>query len=106
VGTTFVEAVKELSARGVQKPSQQGRRKTVPGPILGGSCCDADETSRSENETRLEAAGLPGQMAAGVAVTPGPGSQPRHLGLPGMATTAMHAAVHGDDLLSLPDPEG
>ncbi len=44
----------------------------VPWQNLGCSCCDGEETSGSENETRLGAAGLPGQMAGGVAIAPGP----------------------------------
>ncbi len=81
----------ELPAWGVQKPPLQGRRKTVPGRILSCSCCDDEETNGSENETRLEVAGPPGHVAAGVAVAPGPGGLLRRLGLPGVASTDVHA---------------
>jgi hypothetical protein len=40
----------------------------VNGWILGCSCCDGEKTSRFKNETHLEAAGLPGRAAAGVAM--------------------------------------
>jgi hypothetical protein len=90
------------------KTSQRDRRKTVPRWIPGCSCCDGEETSGSENETRLEAAGSPGWVAAGATIAPGSGGPPWHLGLPGVASTAVHALrrAHGDDLLSLPDLEG
>jgi hypothetical protein len=65
---------------GRAKTSPRGKRKTVPVQILGCSCCDFEETSGSENETRLGAAG-----------PPGPCSLRQRLGLPGVASTAMHA---------------
>jgi hypothetical protein len=68
-----------------------GRRKTVSGHILGCSCCDGEDTSRTENQTRLVAAGLPGCAVASVAVAPGPGSLPRRCGLLGVASPAVHA---------------
>ncbi len=55
-------------------------RKMFTGQILGCSCCDGEETSGSENETRLEAARLPGPAAAGVAIAPGPSGLSRRLG--------------------------
>jgi hypothetical protein len=61
----------------------------VPGRILGCSCCDGEETSRYENETCLEAAGPPGRSARPSHL--GPGGLSRHLGLPGVASTAVHA---------------
>ncbi len=56
----------------------------------------------------MEAAGSPGWVAAGATIAPGPGGLPRHLGLPGVASTVVHALrqAHGDDLLTLPDLEG
>jgi hypothetical protein len=50
------------------KTSLQGRRKTVPGQILGCSCCNGEDSSRSENKI---AAGPLGWAAASVAITPG-----------------------------------
>jgi hypothetical protein len=67
------------------------RRKTVLGRILNCSCSDGEETSGSENETCLGAAGPPGWAAPGVAVAPGLGGLPRHQGLPGVASMAVHA---------------
>jgi hypothetical protein len=63
----------------------------VPGRNLGCSCWDGEEISGSENQTHLEAAGLPGQVAAGVAVMPGPGGLPGHRPLPGVTSKAVHA---------------
>jgi hypothetical protein len=57
---------KGAAGPGRAKTSPRGRRKTVFGQILGCSCCD-EETSRSENETRLVAAGPPGWAAVVVA---------------------------------------
>jgi hypothetical protein len=37
------------------------------------------------------AAGLPGWAAAGMSTAPGPGSLPRHRGLPGVAFAAVQA---------------
>jgi hypothetical protein len=45
-----VEAVKEMPAPGMQKPSLWGRRKTAPRHILGCSCCNGRDTSGSENQ--------------------------------------------------------
>jgi hypothetical protein len=45
---------------GRAKTSPQGRRKTVPRRILGCSCCNGEDTSRSENEIHLAAARPPG----------------------------------------------
>jgi hypothetical protein len=60
------------------------------------SCCDGEDTSRSENETRLVADEPPGWAAAGVsdvADVPVPGSLPRHQGLPGVSSMAVHALM-------------
>ncbi len=61
----------------------------VLGRILGSSCCDGEDTSRSENETRLVAAGPPGWAVASMTIVPGPGGVPWHHGLPSLASTAV-----------------
>ncbi len=66
---------------GHEKTSSPGR-KTVPGPSQGGAGKEGDDTSGSENETRLVAAGLPGRK---------PGSLPRRCWLPGSASAAVQA---------------
>ncbi len=71
----------------------------VPGQILSCLVCDGEETSGSENETRLEAAGPPQWATASVAIAPGPGSLPRHLEhqkLPQLGKDqCLPSAVHG-----------
>jgi hypothetical protein len=66
---------------GHAKTSLPGR-KTVPGLSRGGTRREGEETSRSENETRLVAAGLPGYE---------PGGLQRRRGLPGVASAAVQA---------------
>jgi hypothetical protein len=67
---------------GGAKTSSPGR-KTVPGPSRGGAGEDeGEETSGSENKTRVVAARLPGRE---------PGGLPRRRGLPGMASVAVQA---------------
>jgi hypothetical protein len=69
--------------------------KMVPGPFCGGTReKDGEETSGSENETCLVAAGPPG---------PEPGSLPRCDGLPGVASAAVQALKR---LTAQPDSYG
>ncbi len=64
------------------KTSSPGR-KTVPEPSHGGAReGEGEETSRSENKTRLVAARPPGHE---------PGGLPRRHGLPGVASAAVQA---------------
>ncbi len=61
-GTASVEAVKAPPVSGVQKPPHSLGRKMVLGPSRGGAEEEeGEETSGSENETRLVAAGPPGR---------------------------------------------
>jgi hypothetical protein len=59
MGTLSVAPVMAPPVLGVLKTSSPGR-KTVPGPSRGGAGGEGEETSGSENETRLVAAELPG----------------------------------------------
>ncbi len=68
----------------------------VPGPLRGGADEDeGEETSGSENETRLVAARLPGRE---------PGGLPRRRGLPGVAYAAMQALRRVTATTSSRDP--
>ncbi len=80
-GYRFCGGCEGAAGPGVQTPTpSRGRRKTITGQILGCSCCDGEDTSRSENKTRLVVTG-----------PPGPGSLLRRRGLPGMASMPVHA---------------
>jgi hypothetical protein len=58
MGTASVAPVKVPPVPGVQKPPRRvGKR--IPGPSRGGAGDEGEETSRSENETHLVAAGPP-----------------------------------------------
>jgi hypothetical protein len=70
----------------VQKPPRMGR-KTVPGPSRGGTGGEGEETSGSENETRLVATG---PLAA-------------RRGVRGCASLE---AADGNDLVPGPDSDG
>ncbi len=93
--TTVVEAAMELPAQGMQKPPRRVGEKR----FLGGfsAAPDDEETSRSENETPLEAAGPLGRRWSAAASGAARHGVHGHAGL---------EAVQGDDLLSLPDLEG
>ncbi len=95
-GTASVGAVKAPLVPGVQKPSSLGR-KTVPGPSLGGTQQgEGEETSRSENETRLVAARPPGHEPSGL---------PRAARC-GVRYRAGLKAADGDHLVPQPDSDG
>ncbi len=59
-------------------PPLQGGRKTVPGLSPGGARAEGGETSGSENNTHLVAAGSPGWVVAGLATALMSGGLPRH----------------------------
>ncbi len=81
-GTVSVAPVMAPPCPGRAKTSSPGR-KLVPGPSRGGAREEeGEETSGSENETRLVAARLPGRE---------PGGLPRQRGLPGVASAAVQA---------------
>jgi hypothetical protein len=80
MGTASVEAVKASAGPGHAKISSPGR-KTVPGPSCGGAEEEeGEETSGSENKTRLVAAGPPGRE---------PGGLPQRRGLPDVVSAAV-----------------
>jgi hypothetical protein len=85
-----VEAGKELSAWGMQKPSP-GWEKNSSQANSRLLCYDGEDINRSENEASLVTARPPGWAAARVAVAPWPGSLQRHRRLSGMASTVVHA---------------
>jgi hypothetical protein len=74
-------------------------RKTVPGPSRGGAGGEGEETSGSENETRLVVAGPHGCE---------PGSLPRRRWLPGVASRgrASLKAANGNNLVPGPNLDG
>ncbi len=91
MGTVSVEAVKAPPVPGVQKPPHQVENgsRTVAEEEEG------EETSGSENEIRLVAAGPPGSE---------PGGLPWRHGLPGMASTAVQALKQLTATTSSRDP--
>jgi hypothetical protein len=88
----------------MQKPPPEGRRKTVSGPSPGGARAEGEETSRSENGTRLAADGPPGQAVADLAAALGPGGLPWCRRLPGMASVYMQAFRRLTETTSSLDP--
>jgi hypothetical protein len=68
----------------------------VPGPSRGGTVGEGEETSGSENKTRLFVAGMPGCE---------PGSLTR-AARHGVRSRASLEAAEGDDLVPGPDSDG
>ncbi len=81
--------------------------ETVPGRSLSGTWAEGGETSGSENETRLIAAGQPGRTATSLAAMQGTAGLPQYRRLPGMAYFSVGLQVADEDnLLPRPDRDG